>query len=443
VSQRPTYIRYLVLFATALVAVFMYVDRVCLAGVRSDIQRELVLSDVQMDWVFSAFFWSYALAQVVAGVLAIRYGFRKMLAIYLFVWSLFTVLTGLANGLILLLASRLLVGLAEAGAYPTAAALVKNWFPLSRRGFANSMVALGGRLGGAIGQRMTPLLVVLFASYSMSAHGAVAGGPVAALVYDSAASGWRQTLMLFGVVGMVYAVVYWFIARDSARQHPLSNSAEAELVPVDAVGESRESFPWSAILTSRNLWISSITQCGLNIGWAFLVTGWPDYLEKVHGLTGNEKGYWAAWPLTVGIFGMFLGGFLTDALTKRLGLRWGRALPVGLALFVCALALGGCASSADYKVVVLLLCCMTICVDVGVPALWAFAQDIGGRQVGPVLGWANMWGNIGAALSPLLLGVVQRNFGWPAVFTTCSILFAIAGLSGLMLNAKVPLKRPK
>src|SRR3954469_24862502 len=93
---RPTNVRYLVLGVTAAAAVFMYIDRVCIAQVKGDIQRDLDLSPVQMDWVMSAFFWSYALSQVPAGALGVRFGFRRVLTLYLFLWSFFTAVSGLA-----------------------------------------------------------------------------------------------------------------------------------------------------------------------------------------------------------------------------------------------------------------------------------------------------------------------------------------------------------
>ena len=425
--MRPTAVRHRLLAATSLVAVFMYVDRACLGQVTSDIQRELHLEDWQMDWVKGAFFQTYAVAQVFAGVVALRFGLRHTFAVCLFLWSAFTVLTGLAGGFLVLLCARWLVGVAEAGAYPIAASLVRNWFPLTRRGFASSMIALGGRVGGAAGQLLTPALVLAFA----------------AAASDPAAGGWRQTLQLFGYLGMGYAVVYWFLCRDRAADHPRANAAEAALVPVSPAESAKEPFPLRPVLLSRNLWLASATQFGINIGWAFILTSLGDYLEKGHGLTGNDKGVWGSLPLFVGVAGMFAGGFVTDALSKRLGLRWGRALPLGVALAVAAGACGAAAATADYRVVVGLLCLMAVCVDVGVPATWAFAQDVGGRHTGSVLGWANMWGNLGASVSPLLLGAVKRAFavpndplsGWPAAFAACAVSFAVAAACGLQLDA--------
>ncbi len=445
-SARPTSVRWVVLASTVLVAVFMYVDRACLGQVSADIQRELHLDDWQMDVANGAFFFSYALAQVVSAAVAVRYGLRHTFAVCLFLWSAFTVLTGLSGGFAVLVAARLLVGVTEAGAYPIAASLVKNWFPLHRRGIANSAVAFGGRIGGALSLLVTPILAQeVFAAYSRQVHGALAGGP-AMIEYDPATSGWRQTLTLFGVLGMGYAVVYWFIARDRATAHPRANAAEIALVP-PTPPKATEPFPLVPILTSRNLWLSSLTQCCINIGWAFVITKLGDYLEKGHRLTGGEKGFWTSLPMFVGLVGMIAGGFLTDALTKRMGLRWGRALPIGASLFVCSLACAVAATTTDYKLVVAMLCVMAVFVDLGIPAVWAFAQDIGGRHTGAALGWANMWGNLGAAASPVLLGWVQRSFavpgvstsGWPAAFAVCACTFSLAAVAALFLNASKPL----
>lgn len=422
--MRPTFVRWQVLAATVLVAVFMYVDRACLGQVSADVQKELQLEPWQMDVANGAFFFSYALAQVISAAVAVRYGLRHTFAVCLFLWSAFTVLTGLSGGFVVLVAARLLVGVSEAGAYPIAASLVRNWFPLHRRGIASSLIALGGRFGGYVSLLVTPILVVVFAGVG----------------------GWRATLSLFGVLGMGYAVVYWFLARDRASEHPRANVAEAELVP-PSPPKASEPFPLLEILTSRNLWMFSLTQCCINIGWAFVITKLGDYLEKGHGLTGADKGFWTSLPMGVGIAGMFAGGFLTDALTKRVGLRWGRALPIGASLFVCSLACGVASMTSDYRLVVAMLCVMAVFVDLGIPAVWAFAQDIGGRHTGAALGWANMWGNLGAAASPVLLGWVQRNFavpgvptsGWPAAFAVCAVTFSLAAVAALCLNATKPL----
>src|SRR5262249_17819028 len=148
-----------------LVATKMYLDRVCISQVADLFGKDLALEPWQTDWVLGAFFWSYALGQVPAAWLGGRIGFRNALAIYLVVWSVFTAATGRAAGFVAVVAARLLVGLAQAGGYPTAASLLRGWFPVASRGRASSAVALGGRLGWALAQLGTPPLLLALAAW--------------------------------------------------------------------------------------------------------------------------------------------------------------------------------------------------------------------------------------------------------------------------------------
>src|SRR4029077_9629238 len=122
------------------------------------IREEFRLSPVQMGWVLGAFFWAYALGQVPAGWLGDRFGGRRMMTIYILAWSLFTATTAAASALALLIAARLAFGLAQAGAYPTATSLLGRWVPTGSRGTASSLVALGGRIGGAGAPILTAFL---------------------------------------------------------------------------------------------------------------------------------------------------------------------------------------------------------------------------------------------------------------------------------------------
>ena len=429
--QKPSAVRHLVLAVTAVMAVFMYVDRVCIAQVSGDIQSDLKLTPTDMDWVKSAFFWSYAISQVPAGVLGIRFGIRRMLALYLFLWSFFTVVSGLAGGFAALLGARLAVGVTEAGAYPNAAALVKNWFPVAGRGFANSAVSLGGRLGNALGQLLTPVLVAVFAGLI--------------LWNEQVVPGWRLVLVLFGGIGMLWAIVFYVLVRDQPGSHPWANSAEAALPePTTGLSSTLPGRPALAVfLGSRTLWAFSIMQFFINLGWAFLITQFPDYLQTVHHKIGSEKGLLSSVPGFVGCLGMFVGGFLTDWLVRKLGVQRGRIIPIFLGASSCAAAFLFCVTADSVWAVVAALCFVTLGTDLAVPAIWAIAQDIGGRRVGPVLGWGNMWGNFGAACCPLLLGWVQREFGWSFVFVTAAMSYGIVLLLVLLIDATKPLEEPR
>jgi MFS family permease len=129
-------------------AVLLYLDRFCISFAEVFIKEDLGLTDTQIGWMLSAFFWTYALGQVPSGWLTDRFGPRAMLAVYVLGWSLLTGLSGAAAGFGMLLVLRFGFGLAQAGAYPTGASLVGKWMPVSARATANSLVSVGGRIGG-------------------------------------------------------------------------------------------------------------------------------------------------------------------------------------------------------------------------------------------------------------------------------------------------------
>jgi MFS family permease len=126
---------------------------------------------------------------------------------------------------------------------------------------------------------------------------------------------------------------------------------------------------------------------------------------------------------------------------RSLGPRWGRSVPIAGVLFLCAVTYVVATQMPSPWLVIVCLAMMAFLVDLGVPAIWAFAQDVGGRYVGSALGWGNMLGNFGAAASPILLQFVHRAYGWNVAFFLCAGSFVIAGVCGLCMNALIPVAR--
>ncbi len=439
-SEHPTNIRYWVVLCTALVAVFMYIDRACLSQMKGEIRSELNLEDWEMDWILGSFFLTYALFQVPAGLLSARLGARAALTIYLIGWSLFTAFSGLAQGFLFLMIARLLVGMFEAGAYPTAASLVKAWFPIKSRGKASSGVALGGRAGWAISQFLTPFLIASFISIQFTP--------------------WRGVLILYGVLGIGMALVFWLAVRDTPSIHPQVNPAELDLITqgsiypkiptppplesknVDALPTPLEKHPspWAVILqfmADYRMWLFGGTQFCVNIGWAFLITNLPDFLVSQYSIGPELRGTLSAIPPIFSVFGMLIGGILTDALVRKFGLRWGRSVPITFALVMCSAMYLGCMILPNVYLVIVAFGFMALFADLAIPGLWAFAQDIGGKNTAATLGWGNMMGNFGAALSPVLLGAIKRSdWGWNGVFVVCAGCFVFAAFMALGLDAR-------
>jgi len=581
-----------VIFVSVLMSVILYLDRYCVSTSVVYIQEDLKLSDTQVFWFNSAFFWTYALAQVPAGRLGDWLGSRGVLVLYIVSWSFFTAMIGVAEGFVMLLAMRLACGLAQAGAYPTAGSLLSRWVPLTGRGFASGLVALGGRLGAVIAPLLTAYLMVVFVPLSTSAaldeaalldvpglcskllppgerdaQNQPAAGPhrlfylltgdaqwvvfqygafnniarsipwmgpgspekpakfqpppavlgeipvdpqdlqallagLNGLLNNPATfgndelgrlnlereaqkflarrqrgeslapeesirfnrfilealfpneigklyvRGWRPVLFVYGFAGLVVAAIFWTCFRNSPAEHPRCNAAERSLIAAGRPPESdapaaAEPFPARAILRSVSLWLSSFSQFGTNFGWVFLVTSLPGYLMKVYQVPVLEMGLMVSIPAAAGIAGMFLGGFLTDVLTRRLGVRWGRGLPMALTRFGAAAAYFSCLWIDSPWPATVAFSCVFFFVDLGTSAVWAFMQDAGGKHVGAILGWGNMWGNIGAAVAnPVFAAILASkslSHPWHTVFTVCAVTFVLTGVAGLWIDASKPI----
>jgi sugar phosphate permease len=261
--------------------------------------------------------------------------------------------------------------------------------------------------------------------------------------------GWRPVLYVYGIAGVVVAMLFWFFFRNSPAEHPRCNAAELALITSGADGSvpkpqtGRERFPARQILRSTSLWLCSISQFGTNVAWLFFVTWLPRYLMDVHEVPILERSWMVSIPSLAGIAGMFLGGHLTDSLTRRLGLRAGRTIPMALTRFFAAAAYLACLWIDSPWIATAAFAVGYFFVDLGVSATWAFMQDVGGKYVGAILGWGNMWGNIGAFVAPYLYNAVLGSSpviaDWNTMFIVCSAMFVLSGVSALGINATVPI----
>jgi nitrate/nitrite transporter NarK len=253
---------------------------------------------------------------------------------------------------------------------------------------------------------------------------------------------WREVMLLYGLLGIVVAGAFWMVFRNTPGEHPRVNAAERAIIegtqPVPKVTQQGASkLPIRILLTSPSLWLMSISQFTTNFGWVFVATWLPRYLEEAHRTPTAERSVMTAVPIAVGCAGMFLGGPFTDRLTSLMGQRWGRALPLASTRFIAMAAFLGClAPGTTAWTATAAMALMAFSVDLGVPATWAFTQDVGGRYTGSVLGWGNMWGNFGAAAAPMVLNsLVGETKNWAAAFVACAIAFLISGVVSLGIDA--------
>src|ERR1051326_7871530 len=196
-AERATRVRYLVIVFAVSLAVVTYIDRVCISFAAPVIRQDLGLSVVEMGWAFTAFGWAYALFEIPGGYLGDWIGPRRVLMRIVIWWSFFTAATGWAWNRTSLLVTRFLFGMGEAGCFPNLTKAFTTWLPSHERVRAQGITWLSARWGGAF----TPPLVALVIRHF----------------------GWRHSFEIFGILGIVWAIVFFMWYRDDPLKHPKLN----------------------------------------------------------------------------------------------------------------------------------------------------------------------------------------------------------------------------
>jgi MFS family permease len=238
--SRATSVRWLMMGMVTATTILTYLDRLNLSIAGKYIQDEFSIPLKTMGWIFSAFLLGYALSQIPGGYLADRYGPRKVLVIAISWWSILTAGTAVAPRLPLgrwfglawsFAIVRFLIGIGEAPSSPCYTKIVANWMGHAHRGLGSSFNLLGIGLGGAL----TPVLITFIMQHW----------------------GWRASFYCCGLVGILVALAWYFLATDRPDQHPRVNQAEVELIgrnrSNDVQFASQGHVPWGRIFTNRSV----------------------------------------------------------------------------------------------------------------------------------------------------------------------------------------------
>ena len=400
---------------TMALAAITYLDRVTISVTRPYIARDLGLSPTQMGYVFSAFYFAYALFEIPTGWWGDKVGTRRVLTRIVCWWSVFTVLTGAAFNYSSLLTIRFLFGAGEAGAWPNVARTFSRWFPRRERGRAQGVFFMGAHLAGGL----TPMLVT------------------ALLVYFD----WRTLFAVFGSLGFVWALAWFRWFRDSPSEHAEVTAAERELIEsgyaADA-GHALQGTQWKSLLANRTVVCLCLMYFTQSFGGVFYVTWLPTYLAS-RGLSGMTAGILAGLPLTLSAVADLAGGVTTDRMAQRLGLRLGRVIVGGGALAAAGLFTIAGTFAASPVTAAVLIALGGASSNFLLGAAWGTCLDIGGRRSGSVSAAMNTSGQIGSILSPILVAsVVQRFSNWSAPLYLTGVLFLLGAVCWLWVDPTTP-----
>jgi ACS family D-galactonate transporter-like MFS transporter len=280
--------RWVVIFLCFLAIAVNYIDRANLAVAAPQIEKALGIGPAEMGFILSGFFWTYALMQMPFGWFVDRVGARIALPLAVGWWSVFTAATAVTTSVAGMFGCRLLLGVGEAGAYPSCTKLVSQWFEPKERAIATSIFDSGSRVGSALSI------------------------PVVALIIGTL--GWKAAFVLTGLLGAVW-IVGWFVIYRNPVQDAMETAHDA--APAAQTRGDQENVTWASLFRHRTLWGMMLGFFCLNFVIYFFITWFPSYLVQTRGFSLKSLGTLGMIPALIAIPGGWLGGYVSDALFRR------------------------------------------------------------------------------------------------------------------------------
>lgn len=402
--QRSAKITILVLLVLAVG--INYIDRGTLSVSKSNISKEFSLDSTQMGFLFSAFFWSYALFQLVAGWLVDRYDVKWVYAIGFLIWSLSTAAMGFFSGFAVFFALRLLLGIGESVAYPATSRILAANYSEEQRGFANALIDAGSKIG--------PALSMLFGGLFVANYG------------------WRALFLVVGLGSLLWLIPWLKLVPAQSLEDKAS-----------VAGKQPESLAWGQLLVRKEVWGTSLGMFCLGYAWYFLVSWLPAYLEEERGFSKESMAIFGSLPFWAMAVTSLAGGWFSDQWIKS------GATPTKVrktfiisGFLLCAAFMIPAVLVKEAKLCIVFLTLACAALGFYTSNVWAVTQTLAGpAAAGKWTGIQNCIGNLGGVVSPALTGwLVTKNGSFNLAFALASAVL-VGGVAAyiFMIGRVAPL----
>jgi MFS family permease len=346
-------------------------DRLAMSYGVVPIGKEFHLSSSLVGLVLSSFFLGYVLMQIPGGWLADKFGAKRVLNAIVFVWSVFTGLTGAAWGLAALIAIRILFGLSEAPFAPAAFRMIADVFPKKENGRAISILLSSRSLIGIVVPVLSGLMITKL--------------------------GWRAMFYVIGGIGAVVVVLFLlFLKPRTIQEEQPAPAAEAAREPTNLGELFRMPMMWTLIIVEFSVY---------TLLWG--TTTWiPSYLVKARSLGLMSIGALQAIPALGSVIVMYVSGVLLDKLK-------------GTANKVISIAATAIAALMLY----LMFVCPTVALFIAYETIFSamlgflvpymptvLMKAVPAKVSGSAIGIVNVAAQLGGLLTPLIIGVLVDLF---------------------------------
>ncbi len=401
-----------------------YLDRTSVLTLLPVIRTDLNITHGQAGLIASIFFVGYAIAQVIAGMLADRIGSKKVMSIAICIFTFVTFATGMVRSFSTFVLLRLGLGLGEGCHFAPASRTIADWFPNNEKGRATSFFSTTFMVG--------PAVVPILATGLAAAFGS-----------------WRPVFYILGIPGVIGIFLLWYF---------VSSTPEEELRKKGRISQEEYDYIISNLNTTRSETnkmatskalkvlftdISFIAYCvmlffNLAIIWGELV--WiSSFLFEQHGFSLKTMGLLASAPSIIGVIALLIGGFLVDKVFHG-KVKW--ILATGFLPCIPIFLLLSSVPKGHVLTLIVALLLMGFFSNIQGGAIYTYPQmRFPKEMVGTAIGVSNGFGQLGSFCAPFAAGFMVKTSASGAVsYTNVFIMFAvfalIAGVLSLCLNEK-------
>lgn len=419
-TNKITTKRYNILALVFITVVINYMDRSNISVAAAAISSELNLTTIQMGLIFSAFAWTYSSLQIPGGIIVDYVRPRVLYPFMLIFWSIATLVQGFVGSLTALIGCRAAIGAFEAPSYPCNNKIVTSWFPEKERASAIAVYTSGQFIGLAF---LTPVLI---------------------LIQD--AMGWRGLFIISGIIGIVWALV-WYLAYKDPKEHPTVSEAELDyieegggLVNSITITKEEQVFSWADLKQAfmhRKLWGVYLGQFCLGSLFIFFLTWFPTYLVEYRGLSFIKSGFLASLPFLAAFVGVLLSGFTSDALVRKgYSNEFARKTPVLIGMFL-SLAIVG-ANYTDSTALIIFFLSLAFFGNGLASITWVFVSLLAPKRlIGLIGGVFNFIGGLAAAITPIVIGYLAKDGDFKPALLYIGAMALIGFCAYLLLLGKV------
>jgi sugar phosphate permease len=401
-----------------------YFDRISLSVAAPQLQQSFNLTPQDLGLLFSAFFWSYALLQIPAGLLLDRFGVTRIGRWGALLWGVASTITACAGGFAGIFVARLLLGIAEAPSFPANSKATGYWFPRTERAMSTALFDAAAKFSNVLGVPLIALAVVSL--------------------------GWRWGFGLVAALSFAYFIAFWFLYRDPSQHPKLTRDEHAYIVANGATPEgalaANPAGMLGYLLKSRKIW-------GLSIGFAaygycfYLFLTWlPGYLVQTMHMSILKSAGFAAIPWACAtVSDLLVGGWLIDHLIAKGRDETRVRKTVLLAGMGAGLAVFGATTTTDPVIAIIWISIALSGLAAAAPVGWSLPSLIaptGG--VGTVGGIMNFANNMMGAVAPIVTGyVVGSTQSFTNAFIVAGIVLLVGMASFVFLLGRIePLPGP-